>query len=233
MKVSVIILHYNRRELLLTSLRSIDYIDDMEVIIIDDGSDISIDDIPYLEEFRGVDIKVFSFKKEEKKWLFPAIPINKAVSMVTGDVILFQGAEIYHKHNIIDHLINNIEKNKYLVYGTFALNRDVPCETSIDSSKGVWYQHSIHSPRNLNFCVGIMTEDMLDIGGFNEAYGVGTNWGDNDFLWRVNKKGMNIVPVDYPYVYHMWHPQGAIVQNYPLYQECIKADDYKIKNSFL
>lgn len=243
MKISILILYWNRRKLLINTLNSIlNYSKgkDLELVIIDDASNDNekIDDL--VGTYSTLNIVLHKFTKEEKTWGFPAIPINKGVSLCTGDVILLQGAEIFHNGDILGDIENRIKPNDYLVYACFALignHYDLTGngQNYCSPKNGVWHQHSIHSPRCLNFCVALSREDMLDIGGFDERYGVnGTNYGDDDFLLRVKRKGMNIIQIDNPYTYHQDHPWGKIVTNRELYLHVLNNEiDYKVKNSFL
>jgi glycosyltransferase involved in cell wall biosynthesis len=225
--VSVLIIYRNRIELLRNTLSSFEkqLIDGDEIIVVDDGS--SEEHVLTEKDFTGV--RIFRFTPEEKTWKFPSIPINKGISMVKNNYVLFQGAEILHYPGVVEHLRSTCQQNVYNVYGCFSLDKG----TTPTSPKGIWYQHSVYNPRCLNFCVGIHREDLLDLGGFDERYGVGTNYGDDDFLMRVHKKGMEIRQIDFPYTYHQWHEKEGIINNGKLFEQAQEEPEYRVKNRFL
>jgi glycosyltransferase involved in cell wall biosynthesis len=244
MKISIIILYYNRRPQLLNTLKSIQSSslkNDTEVIIIDDASDKKheIIDLPSL--YPDLNFKIYSFKKEEKWWSCPVVPVNKGISMATGDNILLLCAECMLVGDVLKDIQDRIKENDYLVYATFALDKESSEKINYSQLKGMWYQHSIHNNRGFNFCSAMTRKDMLDLGGFDERYGWGVSYGDDDFILRVKRKGMNIIPIDNPLCFHQWHesmqvkPSSNNISDEELYQKVLNEEvgNYKIKNSFL
>lgn len=228
MKISIAFHYYNRKNLLLNTLNTIvqSSFKDIEIIIVDDASDVEhqIFDLPSI--FKQFDFKIFAFKKEEKWWTCPVIPANKSIAMCTGDVIVIQNPECMHIGDVLSDINNRIKKNDYLVYAT--------------KTNDKWYQHSIHSNRCLNFCVACLKEDLLDLGGFDERYAYGIWYGDDDLILRVRRKNMNIISIDNPYVFHQWHETMQVKQNTnqicdeALYKHVLYNESgYKVKNSFL
>jgi glycosyltransferase involved in cell wall biosynthesis len=259
MKISVTIQYFNRKPLLLNTLNSILHSEidqnDVEVIIVDDASDKyhNIDDIPNL--FPGLNIKIFSFDKYEKWWACPVIPLNKGISMATGDVVVLLCAEVMFVGDILMDIKQRIKPNDYLVYATLALT---PSDTSTISNTeyqnitdnkflptappghpGGWYQHSIHRNTCFNFCSAMMRDDLLDIGGFDERFGWGVSHGDDNFLDNIKKKGMNIISIDEPMTYHQYHvpmifsPVSDHLKDNDLLQITRQDPSYKVTNSFL
>lgn len=248
MKISIAIQYFNRRKLLLNTLDSIQKTSldkkDIELIIVDDASnpEHQINDISLL--YPDLNIKLFSFTKEEKWWSCPVIPINKGIAMSTGDVIVLLCGECMFVGDILKDVQDRIKKNDYLVYATFALDKESSEKIeniNYSEVRGMWYQHSIYNNRGFNFCSAMTREDMLDLGGFDERYGWGVAYGDDDFLLRVNRKGMNIIPVDNPLCFHQWHesmlvkPSSDNISDEKLYHKVLneETNNYKIKNSFL
>ena len=245
MKISIVIQYFNRRNLLLNTINSIQGTSldkkDVELIIIDDASipEHQVDDIYSL--YPDLNIKLFSFTKEEKWWACPVIPINKGISMATGDVIVLLCGECMFVGDVLKDVQNRIKENDYLVYATFALDKESTEKMDFKNGKGMWYQHSIYNNRGYNFCSAITKKDMLDLGGFDERYGWGASYGDDDFLLRVKRKGMNIIPIDNPLTIHQWHeqmlfkPSSNNISDEELYQKVLneETNNYKVKNSFL
>jgi len=260
MKVSVAIQHYNRKHLLINTLNSIQQTavnkDDIEIIIVDDASveEHSVETISEL--YPDLDIKVFSFKPEEKWWICPVIPINKGIAMATGDAIVLLCAECMFVGDILLDVQTRLTPNTYFSYATLAINADDTNRISSMSYDeilsipfgGNWYQHSGARNACYNFCSAIMKSDMLELGGFDERYGYGAAYGDDDFVLRLKRKGMNIVPVDSPMTYHQNHSDmlynvfntrrdsGAVTQmvndelfNHVLHNE---PNSIKVNNSF-
>ena len=245
MKFSVLIQYYNRRDLLINTIDSIrksSLINDCEIIITDDASDDihKIDDINLI--YPDLDIKIFSFKKEDKWWSCPVLPINKGIAEASGDIIILQGAECYHNGDILLDAQNRIKSNDYLVYGAFSLDpSDNPIDfLGIESPSGEWYQHSIYKNMCWNFCCAINRDDLIDLGGFDERYAHGMICGDSDFILRIRRKGMNVISVDNPYILHQYHdpvqqwPESKRLRDRPLYDIVVNYGvGYRVKNSFL
>jgi len=217
MKLSVVIQYYNRRPLLLNTLNSILQtkmdLSDIEVIITDDASsdEHKIDDIHTL--YPQLNIKLHVFDKSEKWWHCPVIPANKGISMANGDIIILLGAECMLVGDVIYDVYTKIKPNDYLIYSALSINESDTnkiqsmCYDDLLKSQfnGSWYQHSHYNNRKFNFCTAILRNEMLELGGFDERYGWGVDYGDDDFVLRLTRKKVNFVSIDSPYVYHQHH----------------------------
>jgi hypothetical protein len=160
------------------------------------------------------------------------------------------------KSNNVPIILRLLILSYYLVYSVLALNEgdtnkipNYSYRYLVDNKfEGNWYQHSIHKNNCYNFCTAIMREDLLDLGGFDERYAGGVEYGDNDFILRVRRKGMNVISVDEPMLYHQNH-EGMSYSNFKekvstqrvnnftgalLYNHVLKNESgYKVKNSYL
>jgi GT2 family glycosyltransferase len=217
MKVSIVIQYYNRRQLLINTLNSITHtkvnLSDIEVIITDDASNQfhNIDDIHSI--FPQLNIKLHTFTIDEKWWHCPVMPANKGISMATGDIIMLLGAECMLVGDVIHDVYTRIKPNDYLIYSTLSINdadTDKIQHTKYDDLlqsqfSGFWYQHSYQNNHKFNFCTAILRNEMLELGGFDERYGWGVDYGDADFVLRLTRKGVNFITIDSPYVYHQNH----------------------------
>ena len=216
MKISIVIQYYNRKLLLLNTLRAIQNSkikQDIEVIITDDAStpDHDISNIPEL--FSDLNIILFRFEESEKWWHCPVIPANKGIALATGDVVVLLGAECMPIGDVMLDISNRIKSNTYLVYSTLALsesdtnalNHMTYDEICNNPFNGFWYQHSQTNNHGFNFCTAILREELLELGGFDERYGWGVDYGDADFVLRLQRKGIQFIPIDTPFVYHQHH----------------------------
>lgn len=217
MKITIAIQHYNRLPLLINTLNSIQHTsvdkNNIEIVIVDDASveEHNINSIPEL--YPEFDIKVFSFNSNEKWWHCPVMSINKSIAMATGDVIVLLCAECMFVGDILKDIQHRIKTNSYLVYSTLALseqhtdalNHMTYEEICNNPFNGFWYQHSQMNNHGFNFCTAIMRDDLLELGGFDERYGWGVDYGDADFVLRLKRYGIEFVTVDSPFVYHQHH----------------------------
>ena len=216
--------------------------DQCEVIIVDDASDGNHDISKIGEMYPGMDIKVFSFTPEEKWWSCPVIPANLGIAKASGDIVVLQGAEIYHGGDILKDISERIKPNKYLVYAVLALSEidTINVERRLNFKYSTWYQHSIHRNVCYNFCTAIFREDLMRLGGFDERYGHGIWYGDNDFILRIRRMGMDVITIDSPYAYHQYHPTMQVnpktdqMCDKELYEHVLNNETgYHVKNSFL
>lgn len=251
MKVSICLTYYNRKDLLHNTLKSIfksKHINDVEILIVDDASDENNRIEELVSYYSEYNIKLFRFEPNEKWWKLQIPPHNKLISMAQGEYVIQQGSECFHKDDIIDDVINNLEDNMYRVYGCYALTEidtkklNESFTPSINNSNsniflnGGWYQHSIYNNRQLNFCTAILRKDLLELGGFDERFSNGRAFGDNEFITRIRRKKMNIVSIDDYIVYHQYHEpnlDSSYDPNQELFNTIINENIIKVKNSFM
>lgn len=259
MKISIVTQYYNRRSQFLNTLNSIINTEvplgEIEVIVVDDasGDEHQIND--FIDLYPDLNIKLYSFNKEDKWWSCPVIPINKGISMATGDIIVLHCAECMFIGDILLDVKNRINKNDYLVYATLSIDKEISDVISqipynylkTNPFKGEWYQHSEFIPNCYNFCTAILKEDLINnLGGFDERFAFGFDSGDIDFIRRVKEIGMNVLMIDDPLTYHQWHPpylwtefvnrtDVSNLSGYSLYDHIVKNEpnNYKVNNSFI
>lgn len=237
MKISIVTAYHNRRPQFINTLKSIrntQFNNDLEFIVVNDASspEHAINDLPAL--FPELNIRVFNVNPTKKWWVNPCIPNNIAMALATGDVFLLQNPECLHTGNIIKHVEDNIELNKYIVYGCYAVGppktqqlcnvdfnspnyseeiaRILAPMSNVHVSKAPidrWYQHPEFNPSALNFCSAMTREDMEDLGGFDERFAEGIAKDDTEFRLRFYKKGMDVELLANPFVVHQWHTPSA------------------------
>lgn len=119
-KISIVMTCVNRKTQLVETLKSfsqylIKY--NFEVIIVDDGSDISVENIK--ETFFEFDIKVITIPKKDKKGLNGTIAYNIGFQHATGDIIVIQNAEIIHIGNVLENVLKYVYDDNYVVFSVF------------------------------------------------------------------------------------------------------------------
>lgn len=231
MSVSIVMAYHNRRNLFIKTLESMEntvYTDDLEIIAVDDDSreDQRIEDLE--NKFSNLNLKVIRIESNLKWWVNPCIPNNIGFEIASGEIIIIQNPECIHVGDIISYAADNIKLNDYVAFGCYAIDRDKTNQISkihggnieaifsiikptndvpLDQcpSMNRWYQHSEYSPRCLNFCTAIMKTDLIELGGFDEAYAPGISYDDTEFIRRIKRKGMRIEMVNTPMVIHQCH----------------------------
>ena len=230
-KISIVTAYYNRRKLFHNTLKTIEqskYKDLVEVIVVDDNSinEEMITDFPNLFD---IDIKVIRIEQKDKWWKNPCIPFNIGFKEAKSDIVIIQNPECLHMGDIIEYTLNNIKENLYLNFGAYSVDKSnteqinnldfntniqeqisniiTPTNTGpiLNDGTNVWYNHSIYRPIMLHFCSAITKKDLYELGGFDERFARGVAYDDNEFLFRIKCKNMEIKIVDNPFVIHQNH----------------------------
>lgn len=241
MKVSIVMANYNRRKLLINSLKSIQYYNkdrDIEVIIVDDASSKqeSIIDIP---DLFSIPIVVIPITKEEKHWTYDGIPFNIGFSYARGELIIIQNPENFHVGDIVAYAQKYIRKNIFLSFALYSMNQaDTDNLYKKAISKNIlqgekvlkiisplvgrkevwtdgdtcWYNHSLHQPAGHHLISAILKTDLEELGGFDERYAHGFAYSDFELRERMKKKGMITKIVDYPFAIHQRHELSAYIK---------------------
>ena len=245
MKISIVTAFYNRRELFLTTLKSIaasPHKEAVEIIVVDDASWAAeqIDDVPDLFD---LDITVVKVRQEEKWWRNPCIPFNMAFNRAKGDAIVIQNPECMHCGDILGTALSQLRNNTYLNFGCYSADAELTRRVqaadfaqprltarlecilkpmvnrgTVGDAETGWYNHSKHKANRLHFCSAITREDLEELGGFDERYANGMAFDDNDLLTRIIRKGMEVKVVDSPFVIHQFHGASNYAANGAAYQ---------------
>lgn len=223
--ISVVTAYYNRKKLFKRTLESmLPYYGtiDFEVIAVDDGSD----EHERLEDLKAVFpfLNVIRLEKENKWYRNPCIPFNIGFENVKGDKVILQNPECYHFGEILPYVDKNLTDNNYLSFGCYSLDKEYTDNDDLffdkkkinhiinlndfsikmDGELG-WYNHSIYRPVAFHFCAALTYKDLFDLGGFDPRYAWGVGFDDNEFIWRLNQKGVKISYVDKEIVLHQNH----------------------------
>ena len=229
--ISIATSYYNRKPQFINTLKTLQkskQIDNLELIVVDDCSsdEHKLDDIP--EQFPFV--KVITLKKEDRFYINPCIPFNKAIKAATGDIIVLQNPECLHVGDILDDIVNRITDDNYLTYGVYSANKEtssyineLPFESEhifsmiksqlmpmnninyVSEGQSCWYNHSRYRPAAYHFVAAMKKKNMDILGGFDERYYNGIGFDDDEFLYRVKLLGLKIEIHDNPFAVHQWH----------------------------
>lgn len=223
--ISIVTAYYNRRALLIRTLDSLKVNNgnvDFEMIVVDDGSNEEerLEDLEKTYSF----LRVHRLEPKDKWYSNPCIPFNIGFELAKGDKIILQNPECYHFDNILEYVEKNLKANVYLSFGCFSLDKENTDNDSLffdrnnikkilaDSAHTVqmdgglgWYNHSKFRPCSYHFCTAILAKDLVDLGGFDPRYALGHGCDDDDLIFRIRLKKMNIKYVDDTIVLHQNH----------------------------
>jgi glycosyltransferase involved in cell wall biosynthesis len=230
--ISIVMAYHNRRQLLINTLKSIEYYNkgksDFEIIIADDGSDVEhrIEDLPGM--FSDLNIHVIWLDPEKKRYINPCIPYNIAFNFVTGDVILYQNTECLHVGDILSVIRTNSKKGTHLTFSLYSVNRGLQARIngigtfSREEIRKViypmcgyrevwkdgdicWYNHSKYRRAFGSFIWSMMRVDLEALNGFDERYAFGFAWDDAEFTKRIERMRLQVRYSDDPMAIHQYH----------------------------
>ena len=177
------------------------------------------------------------------------IGIERALQLGAEGIII-QNAENIHMGDIIKYANDNLTNSNYLSFGCFSIDKEntfsdinlrnlvskYPYSVNGNGENG-WYNHSIHRAVCYDFCAAITRENIIKLNGYDERYGNGIAFGDNDFLDRIRKIGLDFKIIDDPYVIHQWHytanmyfSDELLAKNRDLFCEVRDGNEYKAKH---
>lgn len=171
-------------------------IKDIEVIIIDDGSDNPIENAIRLER--------------TDKWRGACIAYNTGFKAATGDVIMINSSECVHVGDVTGYVFKNFKENDYFSFSTYMMNKDE--DLSKPRFDNFWGVRSTVG-NSIPYCGVISKKNMDLLGGYDERFVKGIGFDDYDFTHRVKNLGLNIKVIDDPYVIHQWHEPTEYTNN--------------------
>lgn len=227
--ISIVMGYFNRKPQLLFTLATIAKSvvkDEIEVIIVDDGSSddhiLSQDDLDF-----PFTIRVFRIDPKSKTWINPVIPYNLGISKAQGEWIILQNPEVCHVGDVCAY-VSSADQSLYHVMRVWALDKTVPkevyqpvllgnnpfphaflmCRRSWKGGwGGSWYTRLKHPERAFHFCSAIHRSVLSKIGGFNPVMADGCWYDDNELLCRIRRVSSVHFPLKHVMGIHQWHPR--------------------------
>jgi glycosyltransferase involved in cell wall biosynthesis len=224
--ISIATTYFNRKIQFTNTLNSLrlSKVKNFEVIAVDDGSeeDQRIEHLQKNFEF----LKVIRIDKNQKWYHNPCIPFNIAFSKCSGDKIIIQNADCLHYSDILSRTEENLNDSNYLSFATYSLDKessekinqhenisDFINKFSINDNRfdfhgngfNGWYNHGIYRQCGFHFCSAITKKNLTDLNGFDELYAHGICYDDNEFLYRIQLKELNIIFENEYIAIHQWH----------------------------
>ena len=190
-RISIIWPYWMRGEAMLRGLASMHehYIhDDVEIVIVDDGSpeDKAVNALRSQGTWVGNwgdRIKLVELPIKQVP-MNPCVPINRGVAASTGEYVLLTNPETTHRTPILAAMRETIGRLGPKTY----VHAAVWCPES-----GSWHTHSQHASAAYHFA-GLMRRDLFDAaGGFDEEYREGHCFDDPDFVQRALRAGAKFV----------------------------------------
>ena len=217
-KLSIVTSYYNRKDLFLKTLSSIEEssrTDEIEMIVVDDGSDENhrLEDITNNYSFP---IHLIRQEADDKDYINPCVPYNLGFAKAKGDLVLIQNPECYHVGDLVSVAMENTTDSNYITFAAYALSKedtenlgsaDINLQNKVSNGgqEDGWYNHSVINPRPLHFASCITKKNLDELGGFDEAYAQGIGYDDDELLMRIKHKGLKVEIFDSPLVLHQNH----------------------------
>lgn len=222
MKYSIIMPYLKRSKQFKNTLLSFEHHykdrDDCEIII---GEDIkNVNDS--VEHEKLIDVlygRGFNFKHimtDFQDCYNPAPIFNRCVRDARGEFIVLTSPEVFHVSDVLGGFDEEFEKdkNRYIVAAcesgkecTFDINRI----KDFTYKNHMWYQHSDNRNLMYHFCTAIAKHLYEEIEGFDEEYGKGISYDDDDFIEKILSNNIEIVLRDDLLTVHQWHDKLSVL----------------------
>lgn len=216
MKYSIIMPYYNRPELRF-SLDSYRYLyknrSDFEIVIVEDSknaSDVEMHKalMDTVAKYPELCIRVI---QDPLKSYNPSSKYNVGVKKASGEIIILTNPEVPHVSDLLKFIDSTDMSNLYLIFACLAVyvvNNVVDFKDS-EFKFYMWYQHTQYRDVRYHFCTAILKDNYLNrVKGFDERYCAGIAYDDDNFVKRVMKSGMIMLPVDDLITYHIEHSRN-------------------------
>jgi glycosyltransferase involved in cell wall biosynthesis len=189
--ISVVMPYWQRQAILSNSLatyRSLYSGEDIEIIIVDDGS-------PEPAEVKGEfpwPVKVIRLAAKRIA-LNPCIPFNLGVAASSGEFVVLTNPEVIHRGTILDAMareLTSIGPRGYVAAACWGVQAEWwYCHSSLMPSVETVHRAKMPEGAGLHFCSMLHRKFYDEIDGFCEEYRNGRGYEDNDLLWKLDAAG--------------------------------------------
>ena len=213
MKYSVIMPYYDRLAQLERTLISFGHHyhsrDDYEIIVVEDKKNTDgLNEL--LARFIHLPLRWFRMGICEENHT-PSKHYNEGAKIAHGQYLILTNPECLHLTDILggcDRILAGEPEYVYIVCACRHVTRCSMGPSGFDSlsyREGSWYQHSRLRNKQLNFCSIIPAAFYRAIGGFDEEFGPGYAYADDDFRDRVKANATRLFVNDDLVVLHQEH----------------------------
>ncbi len=169
----------------------------VEVSICDDGSGRLAENASYVisarfERWPNLSIRLSELATHETPRC-PAIAILAAVEAATSDLIVLTNPETTHRDaTVLPAILTELDQdpNAYVIASCW------------EADLQQWYEHPVHRPAGLHWCVGFRKSLWHRSGGVDPGLMAGQAYDDNDIRNRMHKAGARFVRRDDVVVEH-------------------------------
>lgn len=260
-KISIIMTHFERAIQLKYTLYTIQQSilkDNIEVIIVDDGSSLKcIEEINKFIFSFGIPINLILLKseyKKEKNYFNPCIGYNIGFNVARGEKCIIQNSECCHYLDLSKYVDENLKENDYYTFSCFSLSLKNTLNvfrnpqinlfdfvSNVHTEKDFrnqWFNHHLFRRSNYHFTSAIYRKDLIKIGGFHEGFFNKIAFDDDEFLDRINYHKLNIKLIEFnkklPFSVHLYHNivynGKGIPTNGEEYDSIRKIKDFNFNN---
>lgn len=224
--ISIVMTYFNRKpqlEITLSTICKSSVRDELEIIIVDDGSsEEHILDEDWAKKWPLV-IRIWRIRPDQKSWVNPVIPFNFGLTKARGEWIIIQNPEVCHVGDVCG-FVKGAKRKFYHVLEVYALPKEAsemlpealtnPLELIEESSKYsvkgrpscMWYTRTkTGKPYYLHFCSALHRSKLNLVGGFNSKMAHGSSFDDNEFLTRVQRIAKPKFMPRPLMGFHIWH----------------------------
>lgn len=244
--LSIVMAYFNKRQLIISTLKSIDYYKGsypIEIIIVDDGSNESEHIRPIADLFPALNITLLTIHARYPKWRVPSIAYNTGFSAAKGDVIMINSVDTIHAGDVIGYVFKNFDLKSYFSFATIwgkpTMNNvlrnlnwnDDKARVAALNVKKEWRLHSSLGTI-IPFCGVINKTDLDLLCGYDEIYTGGIGYDDHDFEDRIYNLGLKTAIIDSPFCIHQYHApvEYSSIRNIELLKGLRKTQPKRIKS---
>ena len=173
-KISIILPYYNRKGLILNTLKTFEYFyknHNVEIVIVDDTS---IEE-HRLEEFLKFDLDIKLIRLDSKNGINPCYPYNVGVRESSGDIIVLSSPETFHTASIFETSNNfeNLDNNSYLLFSVFCLTDQEIIKQIVEEK---------------DYMMGIKVFDIIKPKFYKNLGENGYSWNNNYGSWYTHSQ---------------------------------------------